>query len=225
MKTKRRFLAAVMVFVIAASVLMPMVVYAATGIRVAYHGEEVDFGSDSPILIDNRIYVPRQIVAQLVDADMPLADAEMLPLRSTFESLGYTIEWDGATRTANISLEGGDGYYAAPTPETETATVIAFMDKLVAGDGLPVRKIHDAFVIRASRNSRFFAQLPVKRSAAFSHGAVVPYRFLNRRDDGLSFPRPVAAAYLAEVIYGSEIVIGRGDKGLSSRSAKVQFCA
>jgi len=131
MKTKRRFLAVALVAVMVVSVLAPVAIFAAVGeIRVTLHGEDVDFCNDSPVLIDSKTYVPRWFIVKLVGDDVPLADAAMLPLRSTMENLGHIIEWISETRTANIRLvmEGIDMENGA------IATATTFMDKLVAGD-------------------------------------------------------------------------------------------
>ena len=167
MKTKRRFLAVALVAVMVISTLAPVAIFAAAGeIRVTLHGEDVDFGNDSPVLIDSRTYVPRWFIVELVGADVPLADTAMLPLRSTMENLGHIIEWDSTTRTANILLVTVEEEMA-----NDASTVFAtFINHLVDGN------VENATMMLSPEMQQVF---PINIMVFGMHGAILDYAIMD----------------------------------------------
>jgi len=163
MKMKRKFMSIVLAAVMVFSMFAPVEMFAADDVRVTLHGEEVDFGDDAPALINERTYVPRWFIAYLAGEDVVLPEGDMLPLRQTMESLGHTIEWDEATRTANIRL-GGE--------ETAATVVAAFMQTLIGGD------IMGATMMLSPEMQ---VALPVELFIFGMHGRVVDYAILDHQ--------------------------------------------
>ncbi len=54
----------------------------AKDITVTLNGKDVEFANQSPVIVDGRT---------------------LIPLRGVFEKLGYTVEWNGDTKTASLS--------------------------------------------------------------------------------------------------------------------------
>jgi len=124
----RKFLAILLAAVIFAAVPQ-MVVQASEEarlyeVRVTLHGEEIDFGNDSPVIIGGRTYVPYWFIEQLL-GDMPELGIRMIPLRLTLEGSGHIVEWDELTNTANIILAQQQDF---------SAVALEFMAKLSAGE-------------------------------------------------------------------------------------------
>ena len=173
MKAKRKILAILLAVIIAAGAFAPVNLHASAEIRVTLHGEAVDFGSDSPTINYNRVYVPHWFIAGLVDNDSNLPDADMLPLRATLEPLGYILEWNSATRTANIRLA------EATTEENNNATVALdnFMKYLIAGN---------ATAATMMLTPEMQQVLPIELLIFGLHGRVLDYAVLeSHKIDGL----------------------------------------
>ena len=209
MKTKRRFLVVALVAVMVVSAFTPIATFAMDWeIRVTLQGEDVDFGSNSPTLIDDRTYVPRWFIAELVGAEITLLDAYMLPLRSTMENLGHIIEWDSTTRTANIRLvmEGID------MVDDAKATATAFMDRLVA---------HDAAGATLMMSAEMQQAFPVDLLVFGMHGKVLDFSVMDEmQHEGLeiftiSATHTKGAAIHNVVIDGDGAVAGFQTVGFS----------
>lgn len=124
MRTKSKFLVMAMVVILAFGGFAPYGIQATMHeIRVILNGEDIDFGDDSPRLVDGRTYVPSWFITELVGADAVLHETDMLPLRSTMEGLGHITEWDSATRTANIRMVPDDIDVAGTTITNTMITV------------------------------------------------------------------------------------------------------
>jgi len=148
-------------------------VLAAAEFRVTLHGEEIDFGNENPVLIGSSIYVPRGFIAELVGSGTILHDAYMLPLRSTMESFGHFIEWDGATRTANILLQ------EVEMTNNPGIAVTTFMNNLVAGD-------YDAVTQMLSPEVQAALTVPFQVLTTGRYGEILDYTVMDSTEqDGL----------------------------------------
>lgn len=98
-------------------------------VTVTLDGQDIDFGDIVPTLVYDITYVPQWFFFTLLPEGTVLPDVDMLPLRSTLEPFGFTLEWHQETRTANI---------LPPHQEAVASNIhmvlTHFMDLWVAGD-------------------------------------------------------------------------------------------
>ena len=162
-----RFVLVMLVAIMVVNVFTPLATLATAGeIRITVHGEDVDFGEENPMFVDGRTYVPYGFFVEILGANVDLPALSMLPLRSTMENLGHIIEWDSATRTANIRLVAQE----IETANDARASATAFMDRLVVNDAMGA-----ALMMSAEMQQVF----PVDMVMFGMHGEVIDFTIVD----------------------------------------------
>ncbi|MCL2376068.1 MAG: alpha/beta fold hydrolase [Defluviitaleaceae bacterium] len=132
----RKFLSVMLILVLAFGIFAPAPLNAtATEVRIVIDDKEIDFSQhfQGPVIVDGRtlvpvetLYLPNVLVALNEIETIIISGIEMVPIRTLFESLGYKVDWDGATMTVTITTS------SVTIPAETVAT--SFMNYLAAGD-------------------------------------------------------------------------------------------
>jgi len=181
MRTIKKLLAAVLVFILAFTLMSGTLASASDTIRVTVNGQLLEL-DQPPVIVNNRTLVPvrgvfealdfnvqwnpdaRQAVltrdgyeviitigsdyfttnGERIDLDVPaqiISARTMLPLRAVLESVGYDLEWDGATRTVVITSAATEPVIANTSPFPFEFSTTDLFGNRVTQDSLGEREI------------------------------------------------------------------------------------
>lgn len=117
----KKILSVLLSFAVASMLFATSVFAAEKEIDIQVDGQQVQFDTLAPIIIDDYTWAPQEaLFAALGIADdfdfeqgQRINETAYVPVRILAETIGYEIRWDGATRTVTLEkaeIEGSRGY-------------------------------------------------------------------------------------------------------------------